>query len=203
MARVGITTDRALGVSVPEIRRIARRAGRDHELALELWSTGVHEARMLAALVADPARFTVRQMNAWVADLDPWDVTDFAADAFAPSRLGERRIHVWSRSRHGYTKRCAFSTIARLAVSDETAPDHDFTRWFPLIREAATDERNEVKKAVNWALRQIGKRNRRLHTAAIDEAEALLELGDRTARWIARDALRELRDPKTIARITL
>jgi 3-methyladenine DNA glycosylase AlkD len=201
MARVGISTDDSLGVSVPEIRRIARLAGPDHALAQQLWATGIHEARMVAALVADPAAFDTRAMTAWAGELDSWDVTDMLADTFAASPLADRMIRTWSHARHGFTKRCAFAMIARLAVSRKDAPDDLFAGFLPLIRAAATDERNEVKKAVNWALRQIGKRDRALRRAALDEAEALLALGDRTARWIARDAIRELRAPATLARI--
>ncbi len=202
MARVGIETSRALGVSVPDIRRIAKRAGIDPALAADLWATGIHEARTVAALVANPHTITRRTMNAWAADLDSWDVTDMLADTLAWTPHADRAIADWSHARHGFTKRLAFAMIARLAVSDKDADDEAFIRWFPLIGSAAVDERNEVKKAVNWALRQIGKRNLALHAAAIVEAEALLETGDRTARWIARDALRELRSPETIARIT-
>ncbi len=201
MARVGIRTDDALGVSVPSIRRIAKRAGTDHALAQDLWPTGVHEARMVAALVADPNAFRARAMTAWAADLTSWDVTDLLADTFAASPLAQRMIVTWSRARHSYTKRCAFAMIARLAVARDAEPDDTFVGFFPLIRAASTDERNEVKKAVNWALRQIGKRSRSLHRAAIELAESLVTTDDPTARWIARDALRELRSPATFARI--
>jgi 3-methyladenine DNA glycosylase AlkD len=201
MARVGIDTTHALGVSVPNIRRIAKRAGTDHALAEELWATGIHEARMVAALVADPNALPVAQMKRWAADLDSWDVTDMVAATFASGRHADRAIQEWSQASHGFTKRCAFAMIARLAVSSDRA-DAAFRDLFPSIRAAATDERNEVKKAVNWALRQIGKRNLALHAAANREAEALLDLDDRTARWSARDALRELRDPKIVARIS-
>lgn len=201
MARVGITVDRALGVSVPNIRRIAKRAGRDHELALALWASGIHEARMVAALVADPASLTWRGMQAWSRDLDSWDIVDMVADTFAASRYRDRAIATWASGRHGYAKRCAFSMIARLAVTGRDTPDDDFTAWFPTIRAGAKDDRNEVKKAVSWALRQIGKRNRALHAAAIGEAEAILVIDTPPARWIARDVLRELRDPRTFERL--
>jgi 3-methyladenine DNA glycosylase AlkD len=200
MSRVGIETSRALGVSVPDIRRIAKRAGIDQPLANSLWETELHEARMVAALVADPDAMTAPQMRAWAADLDSWDLTDMLADTFAASARATRTIDTWSHAAHGFTKRCAFAMISRMAVSSDK-PDATFTGWLALVRREATDDRNEVKKAVNWALRQIGKRNRSLHAAAITEAEALRSLDDRTARWIARDALRELRNPATIARI--
>ena len=201
MARVGIETSHALGVSVPSIRRIAKRAGTDHALACSLWATGIHEARMVAALVADPAAFSFTAMGAWARDLDSWDVTDMVADTFVATPQADRAIRTWSTARHGFTKRCAFSMIARLAVRHHDEPDATYLAYLPVIRAAATDDRNEVKKAVNWALRQIGKRDRALRDAAIAEAEALLELDDRTARWIARDALRELQKPEIVARI--
>lgn len=201
MARVGIETTHALGVSVPSIRRIAKLAGEDHELARELWATGIHEARMVAALVADPKTLSFRAMGAWARDLDSWDLTDLLADTYVRSDHVDEAITTWSRSQHGFTKRCAFSMLARLAVGHPDEPDDTYLGYLPLIRDAATDHRNEVKKSVNWALRQIGKRNHALRAAAIAEAEALLELDDRTATWIARDALRELRNPATVARI--
>jgi 3-methyladenine DNA glycosylase AlkD len=201
MARVGINTSHALGVSVPAIRRIAKRAGTDQRLASELWTTEIHEARMVAALVADPQTLSFRVMRGWAADLDSWDVTDMLADTFVRTTHADRAIRTWSHSRHGFTKRCAFSMLARLAVGHPDEPDSTYVGYLPLIRGAGTDDRNEVKKAVNWALRQIGKRNGTLNRAAIAEAEALLELDDGTARWIARDALRELRNPATVARI--
>jgi len=201
MARVGIETSRALGVSVPAIRKIAKRAGTDQPLAQELWATEVHEARMVAALVADPETMSLRAMSAWANDLDSWDVTDLLADTFVRTRHADRAIRTLGRARQGFTKRLAFSMLARLAVGHPDEPDQTYLGYLPLIRAAATDDRNEVRKAVNWALRQIGKRNRALNQAAIAEADALLELDDRTARWIARDALRELRNPATVARI--
>jgi 3-methyladenine DNA glycosylase AlkD len=139
IARVGIPIDDALGVPVPTIRRIARRAGTDHPLAVQLWATGVHEAHMVAALVADPAAFSARAMTAWAGALDSWDVTDMLADTFAASPLADRMIRTWSRARHGFTKRCAFAMIARLAVSRTDEPDDVFVGFLPLIRSAASD----------------------------------------------------------------
>jgi 3-methyladenine DNA glycosylase AlkD len=201
MARVGIDVERALGVSVPDIRGIARRAGTDQALALQLWGTGIHEARILAVLVADPARMTPDDRERWVVDIGSWDVCDFAADLFGRMPAAERTIRAWARRPEPYVKRCAFSMIARAAVREKAWQDERFERFFPLIRRAAVDDRNEVKKAVNWALRQIGKRDRALHAGAIDVAEALLAVDSRSARWIARDALRELRDPKIVGRL--
>lgn len=201
MARVGIDVDRALGVSIPEIRSIAKRCGTDHDLALKLWLTEIHEARILATLVADPGALTEAQMGSWAADLSSWDVCDFAADLFSRSRAGPRTIRAWARRPEGYVRRCAFSMIARRAVWAKDAPDREFLGYLPMIRRAATDPRNEVKKGVSWALRQIGKRNRALNAAANEEAERILALGTPPARWIARDALRELGSEKTRSRL--
>jgi 3-methyladenine DNA glycosylase AlkD len=205
MARVGIRIDRALGVSVPNIRRIARRAGTDHELALALWNTRIHEARVLATFVADPAVLTDAQMERWVAEIDSWDLGDAAADLFAATRLRDRKIRGWAGREEPFVKRCAFAMIARRAVSDHAASDAAFTRLFPLIRRAARDDRNEVVKGVSWALRQIGKRDRALHAAAIDQAERILAdgiaAGSRGSRWVGRDVLRELRAEATLARL--
>jgi 3-methyladenine DNA glycosylase AlkD len=201
MARVGIDVSTALGMSVPDIRAVAKRCGTDQFLALELWSTGIHEARILATLVADPEAISDGDMECWAADLSSWDVCDFAADLFGRTTAGIAKIPAWSRRSEGYVKRCAFSMIARRAVSAKSAPDREFLGYLPVIRRGAADPRNEVKKGVSWALRQIGKRNRALHAAATEEAERILELAVPSARWIARDVLRELGSEKTRSRL--
>jgi 3-methyladenine DNA glycosylase AlkD len=197
MARVGIRIDRALGVSVPNIRRIAKLAGTDHLLARALWSTQIHEARVLATLVEDAASIPWAQMGRWAKQVDSWDLGDAAADLFAATPFRDRAITEWSSRTEPFVKRCAFAMIARVAVHEKGAPDAMFIAWFPLIEAGATDERGEVKKAVSWALRQIGKRNGKLHVAAIAHAEHLLNealaSGSKSERWIARDVLRELR----------
>jgi 3-methyladenine DNA glycosylase AlkD len=201
MARVGIDVSRALGVSVPDIRAVGKRCGTDQIVASQLWRSGIHEARILATLVADPGTLTPEEMEAWVRDISSWDLCDFAADLFSRTRGGRRTIRVWARRPEGFVERCAFSMIARRAVWAKDAPDREFLGYLPLIRRAANDERNEVKKGVSWALRQIGKRNRALHAAAVQEAEAILLLATPSARWIARDALRELGSEKTRSRL--
>jgi 3-methyladenine DNA glycosylase AlkD len=201
MARVGIDVSRALGVSVPDIRAVGKGCGTDRIVASQLWRSGIHEARILATLVADPGALTVEEMEAWVVDISSWDVCDFAADLFSRTPGSPRTIHAWARRPEGFVKRCAFSMIARRAVWAKNAPDPEFLGYLPLIRRAATDERNEVKKGVSWALRQIGKRSRALHAAAVDEAERILLLGTPPARWIARDVLRELGSEKTRSRL--
>lgn len=201
MARVGIDVSHALGVGVPDIRAVAKECGTDHELARALWRTGIHEARILTTLVADPEATSDKDMESWAVDLSSWDVCDFAADLFGRTAAGVAKIPAWSRRSEGYVKRCAFSMIARRAVSAKSAPDREFLGYLPVIRRGADDPRNEVKRGVSWALRQIGKRNRALHAAAVEEAERILELAAPSARWIARDVLRELGSEKTRSRL--
>ena len=201
MARVGIDVSHALGVAVPKIRAVAKRCGTDQDLAHALWRSGIHEARILATLVADPEATTEEDMESWALDLSSWDVCDFAADLFGRTTAGIARIPAWAGRPEGFVKRCAFSMIARRAVSAKDAPDREFLGYLPVIRGGATDPRNEVRKGVSWALRQIGKRNRPLHAAAVEEAERILRLEAPSARWIARDVLRELGSEKTRSRL--
>ncbi len=176
MARVGIDVSHALGVPMPDIRTVAKTCGVDHALALELWSTGINPARILATLVADPDAQTNVERERWVLDITSWDLCDSAADLFGHAPAHSSVIEAWVRRPEAFVKRCAFSMIARRSVWAKQAPDREFLGYLPLIRRGADDPRNEVKKGVSWALRQIGKRNRALHAAAIDEAERILEL---------------------------
>ena len=194
MARFGITADRALGVRVPDLRRLARRLAPDHELALALWDTGVHEARILASMIDDPAAVTEPQMERWAADFDSWDLCDqccgnlFDRTPFAAAKAAE-----WSGRDEEFVKRAGFALMAWMAVHRKDEPDEAFRAFVPFIEREAHDDRNFVKKAVSWALRQIGKRNARLRGAAIAAAERISRDESRAARWIARDVLRELR----------
>jgi 3-methyladenine DNA glycosylase AlkD len=193
MARVGIAVDRALGVPIPYLRRIARAHRDDHELALDLWATKIHEARILASMVDDPAQVDRTQMNAWAAGFDSWDLCDQVCNnLFRSVAAVDLAARAWARSPEGYVKRAAFTIVAVQAVHDDDRPDSYFIDWLPRIRRAATDERTVVRKAVSWALRQIGKRGPVLRTAAIEEAERLLEVGSRSASWIAREVGRDL-----------
>ena len=190
MARVGINVDRALGVPIPDLRRLARRHHPDHPLALELWRTGIHEARILASMVDDSAQITPEQMEAWVVGFDSWDLCDqVCGNLFQAVPTGVKIARAWTRRPEEFVKRAGFVLMAEHAVHGRTLPDGVFTSWFPAIRRGATDERNCVKKAVSWALRSIGKRNLALNAAAIGEAEALLVSKTRSARWIGRDVL--------------
>jgi 3-methyladenine DNA glycosylase AlkD len=194
MARYGINSKGTLGVPIPVLRKLAKEAGRSHELAAVLWASGIHEARILATLIDDPARVTGRQMDRWVSDLDSWDVCDQACqNLFRYTPLAFAKAAKWARARREFVRRVGFSLMAGLAVKARTASDAQFEAFFPLIAAAALDDRNMVKKAVNWALRQIGKRNPSLCAMAIATAEKLRKLDSRAARWVASDALRELR----------
>ena len=194
MARYGINSKGTLGVPIPVLRKLAQEAGRNHEMAAELWASGIHEARILATLIDDPARVTRRQMDRWAGDLDSWDVCDQACqNLFRYTPWAFAKAAEWARARREFVRRAGFSLMAGLAVKARTASDAQFEAFFPLIAEAAVDDRNMVKKAVNWALRQIGKRNPSLSVKALATAEEIRNLDSRAARWIAADALRELR----------
>jgi 3-methyladenine DNA glycosylase AlkD len=193
MARFGVTTARAFGVPAPFIRSYARTIGTNHELALQLWRTGILEARILAALVGDPGLVTRKLMNAWVKDFDNWAVCDGTCGIlFDKTPFAFKMAFEWSRKKGEFVKRAGFVMMAELAVHNKDAPDRNFVRFLPVIKRGSDDERNFVKKAVNWALRQIGKRNQRLNAAAIKTAKAIRAINSPSARWIATDALREL-----------
>jgi 3-methyladenine DNA glycosylase AlkD len=192
MARYGINTARAFGVSMSAMRPLAREIGRDHELALALWGTGVHEARILAYLIDDPRRATRGQLDAWAADCDSWDLTDqFCNKLAVKTPFAWELAPAWAAREEEFVRRAGFSLMAQLAVHDKKAPDEAFLPFLELVTAHSGDGRNFVKKAVNWALRQIGKRNAGLRAGAMDVARELLAQASASARWIARDALRE------------
>jgi 3-methyladenine DNA glycosylase AlkD len=193
MARFGIEVSSAFGVSVKEIRRIGKKCGRDHELALALWSTGFHEARILASVVDLPQEVTPAQMDVWIRDFNSWDLCDqCCGNLFDKTPFAWRKAVQWSRRKREFEKRAGFAMMAGLARHDRIAPDERFVELLPVIEAGSGDERNYVRKAVNWALREIGKRNAQLRKEAIQCAERILETGTKSGRWIARDALREL-----------
>ncbi|MGB6874320.1 MAG: DNA alkylation repair protein [Dehalococcoidia bacterium] len=193
MAKYGMTVEQRLGVSVPDMRKLAKEIGRDHKLALDLWRTGIAEARILAAMVGDPDKLTEEQMEDWVKGINSWDVCDqVCMNLFEKNQLAWKKIVDWSEREEEFVKRTAFSLIACLAWHDKKTSDEKFIELLPVIIRGATDERNFVKKAVNWALRNIGKRNLNLNEAAINTAKEIQQLDSKAARWVASDAIREL-----------
>ena len=193
MARFGIHAKTVYGVSLPDLKRLARQIGKDHLLAQELWSSGVHEARLLACFIEDPGAVTRRQMDRWASGFDNWAVCDGCClHLFAKVPFAQEKAAAWCIRNDEFVRRAGFSMMAVLTVHDRKAADALFLRWLRLIKDASSDERNFVKKAVNWALRQIGKRNPRLNKAAVGTAKEIQKLNSTSARWIAADALREL-----------
>ena len=193
MAKFGISSRGRLGVSMPEIRRIAKETGQDHELALRLWNSGIAEARIVASIIADPGRMTAAEMDRWASEFDSWDVCDqVCMNLFERTPFARQKIRKWSRREEEFVRRAAYALISCLAWHDKDAPDAAFTGFLPIIKRGAMDERNFVKKAVNWALRNIGKRNPRLNRAAVRTAREISRLDSRSARWIGANAIREL-----------
>ena len=202
MARFGINSKNTLGVSIPVLRKIAKENGKNHTLAGELWNSGIHEARILASYVDDPENVTEKQMDDWVADFDSWDVCDqVCSSLFDKTPFAHRKAAEWSRRKEEFVKRAGFAMIAALAIHDKQAADSAFVKFLPIIKRESVDERNFVRKAVNWALRQIGKRNKRLNAAAIKAANEIEKIDSKAAKWIAKDALRELRSSAVQKRI--
>ena len=193
MARFGIRAKRVLGVSKPRMDEIARKIGKNHALGLKLWETGIHDARILGMLISESDRVTSRQMERWVRDLDNWDVCDgTCCHLFVDTKLAWKKAFAWSKRRREFEKRAGFALAAFLAVHDKVASDAPFRQFLQAIERESWDDRNFVRKAVNWALRNIGKRNRQLNRRAIACATKIRQSDARAARWIAADALREL-----------
>lgn len=194
MAKFGINSKNTLGISIPFLRKKAKEIGKNHSLAKQLWNSGIHEARILAALVEEPGMVTERQIETWVKDFDSWDVCDqVCSNLFDKISFAYAKAIEWSGSDKEFVKRAGYVLMACLAVHDKKADDKKFMKFFPLIVKGATDERNFVKKAVNWALRQIGKRNSNLNREAVKTAEKIQLIPSKSARWIASDALREFK----------
>lgn len=196
MVRFGIKQDNLLGISMKTLEPVAKRIKKDHALALQLWESGIHEARLLACMIDDPKQVTEVQMEAWVADFDSWDVCDQACSkVFHKTPYAYSKVVEWTAREAEFVKRAGFSLMAMLAVHDKKASDQPFIDFLPIIEREAGDSRNFVKKAVNWALRQIGKRNLALNALAIQTSEAIRDQDSKAAKWIAADALRELSSP--------
>ena len=193
MARFGINPRNTFGVSIPNLRKIAKAAGKDHKLALQLWDSGIHEARILSGFIDDPALVTLEQMEEWASDFDSWDVCDqVCSNLFDKTSSAYQKAIEWAGREDEFVKRAGFVLMASLAVHDKAAGENEFEKFLSMIKREAFDERNFVKKAVNWALRQIGKRNAYLNKLAVKTAVEIQKLHSRSARWIAADAIREL-----------
>lgn len=202
LAKFGITTDKAFGVSVAKLQALAKQLGRSHELAAALWETGWYEARMLTAFIDEPERVTPSQMDQWCRDFDNWAICDtLCMHLWDRTPHAWRKVTQWSRRKAEYEKRAAFALLASLAGHDKAAGDEPFLQMLPLIEAAATDERNFVKKAVSWALRRMGRRSAVLHAAALELAHRLADSTDRTSRWIGKDAIRDLTKPAVLRQI--
>jgi len=192
MARYGMDISNRLGVSIPILRKLAKEIGKDHKLALELWKKGIDETKILASMIAAENKLTEEEAEKWVAGFNSWDVCDqVCMNLFKKMPFAEKKIKEWSKREEEFIRRAAFTLIACIAVYDKEKPDNEFIKFFPLIKEAATDERNYVKKAVSWALRNIGKRNKNLNKKVTKFARELECLQSKTAKWIARDTLRD------------
>jgi len=204
MARYAIPSDNAYGVAMKDIKAFGKQLGPRHDLAIALWDTGVYEARMLVSFVADPTLLTSTQMDRWCKDFDNWAICDaMCFNLFDRSPHRWAKVKQWSTSRKEFEKRTAFALLWSLSVHDKKAPDEQFIAGLSLIERAADDERNFVKKAVNMALRAVGKRNQKLNSAAMLLARRLSDSDDQTARWVGRDALRELTSPSVKKRLGL
>ena len=202
MARFGINPKRNYGISISALKKMAREVGKDHELAQRLWKSGIRDARLLAALIDDPKMVTEEQLDSWVKDLDSWDVCDSCCGhLFDKTPYAYKKAVEWSAREEEFVKRAGFAMMAWLAVHDKKATDKEFLKFFHVIKKGATDDRNYVKKAVSWALRNIGKRNLALNRKAINMAKEIKGLEGKSPRWIASDALRELTSEKVRERL--
>jgi 3-methyladenine DNA glycosylase AlkD len=203
MARFGIRSKKICGVSKPKMDEIARAIGKNHALGLKLWETGIHDARLLGMLISEPEFVTSAQMERWVKDFDNWDVCDgTCCHLFVDAKPAWGKAFSWTQRKQEFEKRAGFALAAYLAIHDKNATDEPFRKFLRAIEREAWDERNFVKKAVNWALRNIGKRNQGLNRAAIVAAERIRREGTRSGRWIAADALRELKSEAVQRRLT-
>lgn len=197
MARFGISPKKTYAVRMPEIRRIARKAGKDHELAAKLWDAGYRETRIMASIVEDPMMVTEEQMDEWAAEFDYWEICDQCCiNLFRKTPYAYKKAFEWSNCDEEFVKRAGFALMAVMAVHDKKASNEKMMKFFPSIIRESNDNRIYVKKAVNWALRQIGKRNMNLNRKAIEVAEEIQSMDSKSAKWIAADALRELRGEK-------
>ncbi len=199
--RLGIDIENGLGISIWDLRKVAKEIGHDQALAEQLWKTGVREARLLAGYVADPDTISEATIERWAKDFNSWDIVDQVADAIWLSPFAIKKVKEWSKRREEFVKRAAFVIMAGLAATVKDVSDAELEKFFPIIIRESTDDRNYVKKAVNWALRNIGKRNAALNRKAIATAKQIAKMDDKTAQWIAKDALKEVMSDKVQLRL--
>ncbi|MFH1838440.1 MAG: DNA alkylation repair protein [Candidatus Kuenenbacteria bacterium] len=198
MARFGINIKNAFGVAIPTVRKLAKEIGKNHKFALELWDSGIHEAKILASIIDEPKLVTKKQADQWIKDFDSWDVCDqVCMNLFNKTSFAFERAILWTKKKSEFERRAGFSLMACLASHDKNSSDEKFIIFFPLIKKYSFDERNFVKKAVNWALRQIGKRNINLNKEAIKVAKEILRIDLKSAKWIASNAIKELENIAT------
>ncbi|MTK64509.1 MAG: DNA alkylation repair protein [Methanobacterium sp.] len=197
MARFGITPEKTYAVRIPELRKIAKETGKNHEMALKLWELDFRETKILACMIEDPEMVSSAQMNEWTLEFDYWEICDQCCmNLFSKTKFAYEKIFEWGVHEEEFVKRAAFSLLAVLAVHDKKQADEQFEQYFPLLISASTDNRNFVKKSVNWALRSIGKKNSRLNKSSIDLAEEIFAINTKSSKWIASNALKELRSEK-------
>lgn len=203
MARYGMKTENRLGIQMPELRKLAKEIGRNHTLAMQLWESGIAEARILASMVAEPEKLTSQQMDSMVADVDSWDIGDQTCmNLFEKTPLAWQKIREWSQRDEEFVKRTAYGLIACLAWHNKTASDEQFVETFTTIADGAQDSRKSVQKAVSWALRNIGKRNKCLNQEAIKLAQQIQTTATKPAKWVASDVIRELTSPAVKRRLS-
>jgi 3-methyladenine DNA glycosylase AlkD len=203
MARAGITPDQAYGVKIPILRKIAKKAGRNSELAKKLWAKNTRETRILACMIEDPKTITEAQAEEWVKEFDYWEICDQCImNLFDRTKFTMQKIFEWTKRDEEYVKRAGFALIARVAWSDRSKSDEEILKFLPLIIREAKDERNMVKKAVNWALRQIGKRNLILNKEAVKVSKEILKMDSKSAKWIATDTIKELTSEAVLKRLS-
>ena len=200
LVHFGINDPTALGIKIPLLRQLAKEIGKNHELAIELWDTGIHEARLLASMIEDPKKINEKQFDAWVNDFDSWDICDQTCSVFGKKPFSLQKIIEYSTRPEEFVKRTAFVLMCDQAIHHKNVEDEKFYPFLEMIEREAWDDRNFVRKAVNWALRQIGKRNERLRFVAIETSERIVLQDSKSARWIARDALRELHSQAVVSR---
>jgi 3-methyladenine DNA glycosylase AlkD len=197
MVRFGINPKNTLGISIPVLWKIGKEHKKNHALAQALWKSKIHEARILACIIEDPAEVSEKQLEKWAMDFDSWDVCDQCCmRVFDKTQFAWKKAFEWPARKEEFVKRAGFVLMAVLSVHDKKAEDRQFLRFFSIIKKESTDERNFVKKAVNWALRQIGKRNKALNKKAIEKAKEILKINSKSAKWIAKNALKELEEKK-------